>query len=256
MQFQDELAGGIVLVRPALRSPDYVAGSTGWSIDIDGSAEFNNIVAHGDEVIVGPATGPQVEILVVSGGSVIRFPINSTNFTESSPASIGAAEVAWGASDFYAVLDMSSPEIASPSDQTASISLESESTDSTRGAQIRFWIANGSSDTIATFSKAQADFDVDVSVSGGSLTASNMAWGSAQAPAPGGSPAQTSVNVTFATALPNTPRVVVTADTASSDLNSSNIRWATTGESTTGFTINCWRDTDFATNFNWIAVSD
>ncbi|WP_420010355.1 hypothetical protein [Streptomyces collinus] len=32
------------MIRPAVRSPNYVAGSTGWSINRDGSAEFNNIV--------------------------------------------------------------------------------------------------------------------------------------------------------------------------------------------------------------------
>lgn len=44
MQFQDEFAGGIVLIRPALQSPDYVAGTSGWCIRIDGSAEFNDVV--------------------------------------------------------------------------------------------------------------------------------------------------------------------------------------------------------------------
>lgn len=53
MQFQDELAGGIVLIRPALRSPNYVAGSAGWSIDVDGSAEFNDITIRSGTVISG-----------------------------------------------------------------------------------------------------------------------------------------------------------------------------------------------------------
>lgn len=44
MQFQDELAGGIVLIRPALQSPEFQAGTSGWHIDIDGSAEFNDVV--------------------------------------------------------------------------------------------------------------------------------------------------------------------------------------------------------------------
>lgn len=44
MQFQDELAGGIVLLRPALQSPEFQPGATGWCIRIDGSAEFNDVV--------------------------------------------------------------------------------------------------------------------------------------------------------------------------------------------------------------------
>lgn len=47
MEFQDELAGGIFLVRPALRSPGYVAGTSGWTINVDGSAEFNNVTVRG-----------------------------------------------------------------------------------------------------------------------------------------------------------------------------------------------------------------
>jgi len=41
------LAAGIVLVRPALRSPGYVAGSAGWTVNLDGSAEFNNVTVRG-----------------------------------------------------------------------------------------------------------------------------------------------------------------------------------------------------------------
>lgn len=50
MQFQDDLAAGIVLVRPALRSPNYAAGSAGWNVGVDGSAEFNNVVVRGTVV--------------------------------------------------------------------------------------------------------------------------------------------------------------------------------------------------------------
>ncbi|MFE4727856.1 hypothetical protein, partial [Microbacterium sp. NPDC056736] len=47
MQFQDELAGGIVLIRPALQSPDFQPGTSGWCVRIDGSAEFNDITVRG-----------------------------------------------------------------------------------------------------------------------------------------------------------------------------------------------------------------
>jgi hypothetical protein len=47
VEFQDELAGGTVLVRPALQSPGYVAGVSGWAVFIDGSAEFNNLTIRG-----------------------------------------------------------------------------------------------------------------------------------------------------------------------------------------------------------------
>jgi hypothetical protein len=36
------LGGGGALVRPAIKSPNYVPGTTGWEIDRDGNAEFND----------------------------------------------------------------------------------------------------------------------------------------------------------------------------------------------------------------------
>lgn len=41
MAFRNPPIAGLVLVRPALQSPNYVAGSAGWSINRNGSAEFN-----------------------------------------------------------------------------------------------------------------------------------------------------------------------------------------------------------------------
>jgi hypothetical protein len=38
----DPVVGGVDLRRAAIRSPNYVAGSTGWTINQDGSVEFNN----------------------------------------------------------------------------------------------------------------------------------------------------------------------------------------------------------------------
>lgn len=93
------------------------------------------------------------------------------------------------------------------------------------------------------------NLDVD-----GLMTAGNVRSGTAQTPAPGGVPAQTSVVVNFATAMQGTPRVTATPNSAAANLNTTNIRHAVTGVSTTGFTINAWRDSNFATNFDWVAV--
>lgn len=48
-------AGGSTLLRPAIQSPNYVTGSTGWTIKRDGSAEFNNVVIRGGTVVSGRA---------------------------------------------------------------------------------------------------------------------------------------------------------------------------------------------------------
>lgn len=66
MGFSNSVVGGITLVRPAIRSPNYVAASTGWTINADGTAEFNNVTVRGN-LIVGP-TGTQT--WVVSGSSI------------------------------------------------------------------------------------------------------------------------------------------------------------------------------------------
>jgi hypothetical protein len=62
--FGDPVAGGGgALVRPSIHSPGYVAGSQGWSINKDGSVEFNNGTFRG----------------TVSGGSFV-----GTNWIEDS----------------------------------------------------------------------------------------------------------------------------------------------------------------------------
>lgn len=45
------IVGGTALRIPAIQSPNYVAGSTGWSINQDGTAEFNGLTIHGSIVL-------------------------------------------------------------------------------------------------------------------------------------------------------------------------------------------------------------
>ena len=56
MAFTDPIVGGTTLIRTAIRSPNYAAGTAGWTINRDGSAEFNQITSRGT-VIVGTAPG-------------------------------------------------------------------------------------------------------------------------------------------------------------------------------------------------------
>lgn len=49
MAFSNPITGGQgALVRPAIKSPNYVPGVTGWTINRDGSAEFNDVVIRGE----------------------------------------------------------------------------------------------------------------------------------------------------------------------------------------------------------------
>lgn len=61
MPFANSVVGGITLVRPAIRSPNYVANTTGWSINADGSAEFANAIIRGDLVAGGVAPNARME---------------------------------------------------------------------------------------------------------------------------------------------------------------------------------------------------
>lgn len=45
--FDNPVTAGTVLVRQAIQSPDYSAGVSGWTVNIDGSAEFNNLTIRG-----------------------------------------------------------------------------------------------------------------------------------------------------------------------------------------------------------------
>src|ERR1044072_4202736 len=47
MPFRNSVVGGTTLVRPAIRSPNFVTGVSGWSIDRNGSAEFNDLTIRG-----------------------------------------------------------------------------------------------------------------------------------------------------------------------------------------------------------------
>jgi hypothetical protein len=48
--FSNPVFGGNTLIRPAMRSPNYVAGVSGWSINRAGDAEFNDLTLRGEFV--------------------------------------------------------------------------------------------------------------------------------------------------------------------------------------------------------------
>lgn len=54
MMPQDPTVGGTVLRRAAIQSPNYVAGTSGWVIFADGSAEFNDVTIRGGVIEDSP----------------------------------------------------------------------------------------------------------------------------------------------------------------------------------------------------------
>ncbi len=78
MGFSNPITGGQgALARDQIKSPGFVAGSTGWSINRDGSAEFNNVVIRGGATIGGtslyyngtPALGNLIASISAAGGT-------------------------------------------------------------------------------------------------------------------------------------------------------------------------------------------
>jgi hypothetical protein len=77
--FEQPLTAGVVLLRSAIQSPNYVTGVSGWSVDQSGSAEFNNatfrgtLIAGGGAVIID-SNGVDVHSTVLN----TRYRINTT----------------------------------------------------------------------------------------------------------------------------------------------------------------------------------
>lgn len=154
MQFQDELAGGVVLVRPALQSPNYVAGSAGWAIKVDGSAEFSDIVLRGDGVgdtiIIGPSTGSQVTIGFTGTQSYVKFPQNSPK--ENFVAQINGAAFNSGGATESLSLQFRGPSVDDATDRLELL-LNSQNNDGSSQANMVLRLAGGSSGNLVTVDK-------------------------------------------------------------------------------------------------------
>lgn len=66
MQPGNPVVGGTVLRRPAIQSPNFAAGSLGWAIFIDGTAEFNSVTIRNAVVININAPKPTTVIAIRS----------------------------------------------------------------------------------------------------------------------------------------------------------------------------------------------
>jgi hypothetical protein len=71
MAFRNPAIAGSYLVRPAIQSPNYVLGSAGWTINRDGSSEFNSGTFRGSlnsgnpsgqHVVFNPGNGDIVDV--------------------------------------------------------------------------------------------------------------------------------------------------------------------------------------------------
>jgi hypothetical protein len=66
--------GGGTLIRTNVHSPNFVSGASGWSIDQDGSAEFNNVIIRGTLTLPSQYQARMTDMLVSPGfGSINTF---------------------------------------------------------------------------------------------------------------------------------------------------------------------------------------
>jgi hypothetical protein len=76
--FANSVVGGVTLVRPAIQSPGYSTGATGWTINADGSAEFNNVTIRGQlQAKPTASAGDLVMTVRVAGDTNDRFELEA-----------------------------------------------------------------------------------------------------------------------------------------------------------------------------------
>jgi hypothetical protein len=97
-------AGDGSLIYPGLQSINYVAGVSGWRIERDGDAEFNNITARGDIIVAG-SDGSEVRIESSGNGSISFSPPPAVGQVLTVPGSLSSG---WGPN--YMFMTMNTPD--------------------------------------------------------------------------------------------------------------------------------------------------
>lgn len=126
----DKLAADVAIVG-AVRSPNYAAGSAGWTINGDGTSEFNNAVFRGT-VEVGEAPNPQVRARQSGNSGLVEIPTNSPS--ESAPATVSGTVFNPGVSTEHLALQLAGPREAAPSDGGVRLDLVSQNRDGSSNA--------------------------------------------------------------------------------------------------------------------------
>lgn len=288
MQFQDELAAGIILIRPALQSPDYVTGESGWAVKIDGTAEFSDLtirssdgsdstvtIANG-QVVIQDGTDAVVvevdangyrlfrsdgelvaEITLDSGGSFGGFYTRNFAFPENTYSFLAGGQVIFGpvdnsVSDIHGFLQyVIAPTVAQPySVQT----LSSGALDATLDDEARIQLISQRGERSKVWvDGGSGSIEADLIVTG-TVTAANIRAGSASTPAPGVGGGTTTVAVVFSSPMSAVPTVTLdprtTVDPATVD-----IKGYVDSVTASGFTIRAYRSTNSATTWAYQAIA-
>jgi hypothetical protein len=93
--FSDPIVGGMsVLIRDAIRSRNYVAGVSGWSINQDGTAEFSDIVIRGAGEF-GPNPGQHIELTAT--GEILIYDASNQLVMQLDGSGLLVQDIATGA---------------------------------------------------------------------------------------------------------------------------------------------------------------
>ena len=94
------IGGGGTLVYPAIKSPDYVAGSAGWQIAKNGSAEFENLTVRGGQAVpkitIAAAAPASPETGDLWYDSAAGYKLNQYDGTAWVPYQLGTGAIAAG----------------------------------------------------------------------------------------------------------------------------------------------------------------
>lgn len=78
MPFNNSIIGGTKLLTPAIRSPNYIAGVQGWSINRDGTVEFASGTFRGPVIVIDPVT-QAVLASIGANGSIAGQTLSAAN---------------------------------------------------------------------------------------------------------------------------------------------------------------------------------
>lgn len=133
-----------VVVRGTLESSNYVPGVSGWHLDDDGSAEFYEVLIRGDTtgdvIVVGPAGLPQVSVGSLPTTGYVRWTSNRP--LESRPSEIVGGFANAGLADEFSAMAIAGPAMAGADDHVR-IHLRSQPNDGSDPAMVQVYNYDG-----------------------------------------------------------------------------------------------------------------
>lgn len=97
MSFTNPIVAGTKLVRDAVQSPNYTPGSAGWSINRDGTAEFQNATVRGSVQLGGTPPAASVTIGGTVPAELVTYYAAGAPETQTAPETVVA--LIWQAND-------------------------------------------------------------------------------------------------------------------------------------------------------------